>query len=310
MTALLVAGATACNAAAKDDASSDSSAGSASFTLVTPDAVGQNEFLKLAVTGVKAAAKAHNGTEKVFESSDTASQQQNVDAAVDAKPDVVVRGRLRVRRPGRRRRPRRNPDQQFLFDRRVHHRRRSTTSPARCSASTRASTSPASRPGCSASRGKVGAVVALDTPLIRRFATRSAAGAQQVAPNTEIAFTPLYVGGQNPFNDPARAKEQAHDAASQGLRLRHGGRRGRQPRRLRGGEGRARSGVRRRRQPVPDGARARSSTMSMKRDRRRHGDGIAKILGGDGRRPGLLRPQGGRRHASPAWRTASTRPSA
>jgi basic membrane protein A len=86
----LVAGVSGCNAAAKDDAGSDSSAGSTSFTLVTPDVVGQNEFLKLAVTSIKAAAKAHNGTEKVFESTNTASQQQDVRAAVDAAPDVVV----------------------------------------------------------------------------------------------------------------------------------------------------------------------------------------------------------------------------
>jgi basic membrane protein A len=86
-TALL---ATACNAAAKDSSSEGAKSGGKSFTLVTPDAVGQNEFLKLAVDGVKAAAKAHDGTQKVYESSDTASQQQNVQAAVEARPDVIV----------------------------------------------------------------------------------------------------------------------------------------------------------------------------------------------------------------------------
>src|SRR5438132_1118726 len=90
-TTLMVTAATACNAAAKSDAS-DSASGSSgkSFTLVTPDAIGQNEFLKLAVTGVKSAAKTHSGTEKVYESTDTASQQQNVQAAVDASPSVIV----------------------------------------------------------------------------------------------------------------------------------------------------------------------------------------------------------------------------
>lgn len=47
--------ATACNAAAKKDGSADDAAasggGGKSFTLVTPDAVGQNEFLKAAVSG-------------------------------------------------------------------------------------------------------------------------------------------------------------------------------------------------------------------------------------------------------------------
>ena len=77
-TALVVTAATACNAAAKNDASDSASGGSGkSFTLVTPDAVGQNEFLKLAVSGIKDAAKRHDGSQKVYESTDTASQQQN-----------------------------------------------------------------------------------------------------------------------------------------------------------------------------------------------------------------------------------------
>ena len=87
-TALL---ATACNAAAKQDDTTAATGGSGkSFTLVTPDAVGQNEFLKLAVSGVESAAKRHDGTQKVYESTDAASQQQNVQAAVDAAPDVIV----------------------------------------------------------------------------------------------------------------------------------------------------------------------------------------------------------------------------
>ncbi|WP_405766247.1 BMP family ABC transporter substrate-binding protein [Streptomyces sp. NBC_01538] len=212
MTALLVAGATACNAAAKDDASSDSSAGSASFTLVTPDAVGQNEFLKLAVTGVKAAAKAHNGTEKVFESSDTASQQQNVQAAVDAKPDVVVLVGFEfadlVAQQAEA-----HPKQQFLMI-------------DACTTKAFGNVScgvfrehegvflAGAEAGLLSKSGKVGAVDVMDTPVFRRFSDPFAAGAQQVAPNTETGTR--FVGGQSPFDDSARAKEQANDLLSKG----------------------------------------------------------------------------------------------
>ncbi|MDX3454936.1 BMP family ABC transporter substrate-binding protein [Streptomyces sp. ME02-8801-2C] len=212
MTALLVAGATACNAASKDDASSDSSAGAASFTLVTPDAVGQNEFLKLAVTGVKAAAKAHNGSEKVFESTDTASQQQNVQAAIDAKPDVVVLVGFEfadlVAQQAEA-----HPEQQFLMI-------------DACTTKAFANVScgvfrehegvflAGAEAGLLSRSGKVGAVDVLDTPVFRRFSDPFAAGAQHVAAKTETGTR--FVGGQSPFDDSARAKEQANDLLSKG----------------------------------------------------------------------------------------------
>ena len=212
MTVLLVAGATACNAASKDDASSDSSAGGASFTLVTPDAVGQNEFLKLAVTGVKAAAKAHNGTEKVFESTDTASQQQNVQAAIDAKPDVVVLVGFEfadlVAQQAEA-----HPKQQFLMI-------------DACTTKAFANVScgvfrehegvflAGAEAGLLSKSGKVGAVDVLDTPQFRRYSDPFAAGAEKVAPKTTASTR--FVGGQSPFDDSARAKEQANSLLAKG----------------------------------------------------------------------------------------------
>ncbi|ELP63856.1 BMP family ABC transporter substrate-binding protein [Streptomyces turgidiscabies] len=212
MTVLLVAGATACNAAAKGDASSDSSAGSTSFTLVTPDAVGQNEFLKLAVTGVKAAAKAHNGTEKVFESTDTASQQQNVQAAVDAKPDVVVLvgfefADLVAQQAAA------HPKQQFLMIDACTTRAVDNVS---CGVfrEHEGVFLAGAEAGLLSRSGKVGAVDVLDTPVFRRFSDPFAAGAQHVAAKTETGTR--FVGGQSPFDDSARAKEQANDLLSKG----------------------------------------------------------------------------------------------
>ncbi|MGW3653656.1 BMP family ABC transporter substrate-binding protein [Streptomyces sp. NPDC000878] len=211
MTALLVAGATACNAA-KDDASSDSSAGATSFTLVTPDAVGQNEFLKLAVTGVKAAAKAHSGTEKVFESTDTASQQQNVQAAVDAAPDIVVLVGFEfadlVAQQAEA-----HPKQQFLMI-------DACTTKAFDNVSCGVFREhegvflAGAEAGLLTKSGKVGAVDVLDTPVFRRFSDPFAAGAQHVAPKTKTGTR--FVGGQSPFDDSARAKEQANDLLSDG----------------------------------------------------------------------------------------------
>ncbi|MFE9446158.1 BMP family ABC transporter substrate-binding protein [Streptomyces sp. NPDC006602] len=212
-SSLLAVAATACNAAAKDDASDSASGGSGkSFTLVTPDAVGQNEFLKLAVSGIKDAAKQHDGSQKVYESTDTASQQQNVQAAVDAKPDVIVLVGFEfadlVAQQAQK-----NPKQQFLII-------------DACTSKTFENVSCAvfrehegvflagAEAGLLSKSGKVGAVDVLDTPQFRRYSDPFAAGAKQVAAKTQTATR--FVGGQSPFDDSARAKEQANTLLSKG----------------------------------------------------------------------------------------------
>ncbi|MFE3857237.1 BMP family ABC transporter substrate-binding protein [Streptomyces griseorubiginosus] len=212
-TALLVTAATACNAAAKDDASDAASGGSGtSFTLVTPDAVGQNEFLKLAVTGVKAAAKQHDGTQKVYESTDTASQQQNVQAAVDAKPDVIVLVGFEfadlVAQQAQK-----NPKQQFLIIDACTNKAFKNVSCAVFREHEGVYLAGAEA-GLLSKSGKVGAVDVLDTPQFRRYSDPFAAGAKEVAPKT--ATGTRFVGGQSPFDDSARAKEQANTLLSQG----------------------------------------------------------------------------------------------
>ncbi|MET9084972.1 BMP family ABC transporter substrate-binding protein [Streptomyces sp. NPDC004237] len=212
-TALLATAATACNAAAKSD-SSDSASGASgtSFTLVTPDAVGQNEFLKLAVTGIKDAAKAHGGSQKVYESTDTASQQQNVQAAVAAAPDVIVLVGFEfadlVAQQAKA-----HPKQQFLMI-------------DACTTKTYQNVSCAvfrehegvylagAEAGLLSESGKVGAVDVLDTPQFRRYSDPFAAGAKKVAAKTQTSTR--FVGGQSPFDDSARAKEQANSLLAKG----------------------------------------------------------------------------------------------
>ncbi|MGW0424921.1 BMP family ABC transporter substrate-binding protein [Streptomyces sp. NPDC003015] len=212
-TALVLTAATACNAAAKNDAS-DSASGSSgkSFTLVTPDAVGQNEFLKLAVTGIKDAAKQHDGSQKVYESTDTASQQQNVQAAVDAKPDVIVLVGFEfadiVAQQAQK-----NPKQQFLI---IDACTNKTYQNVSCAVfrEHEGVYLAGAEAGLLSKSGKVGAVDVLDTPQFRRYSDPFAAGAEKVAPKTSASTR--FVGGQSPFDDSARAKEQANTLLSKG----------------------------------------------------------------------------------------------
>ncbi|WP_405838369.1 BMP family ABC transporter substrate-binding protein [Streptomyces sp. NBC_01518] len=212
-TTLMVTAATACNAAAKTDASDSASGGSGkSFTLVTPDAVGQNEFLKLAVTGVKAAAKTHDGTEKVYESTDTASQQQNVQAAVDAGPSVIVLVGFEfadlVAQQAKA-----HPKQQFLM---IDACTTKTFKNVTCAVfrEHEGVYLAGAEAGLLSKSGKVGAVDVLDTPQFRRYSDPFAAGAKKVAAKTSASTR--FVGGQSPFDDSARAKEQANSLLSKG----------------------------------------------------------------------------------------------
>ncbi|WP_424217109.1 BMP family ABC transporter substrate-binding protein (plasmid) [Streptomyces sp. BI20] len=218
--AALAAGAalavTGCNAAAakKDPAGADT-AGKKAFTLVTPDPVGQNEFLKLAVTGIESAAKAQGGTSKVFQSSDVSSQQQNLKAAVDAAPEVVVLVGFEfadavAQQAGT------HPKQQFLMV-------------DACTAKPLPNVSCAvfrehegvflagAEAGLLSASGKVGAVDVLDTPQFRRYSDPFAAGAKHAAKDpAKVVATTRFVGGQSPFDDSARAKEQAGSLIADG----------------------------------------------------------------------------------------------
>src|ERR1700752_2429537 len=55
--------------------------------------------------------------------------------------------------------------------------------------------------------GKVGAISALDIPFLHRYTDGFIAGAKQVKTDIKISPT-LWVGGNNPFSNPARGQER------------------------------------------------------------------------------------------------------
>lgn len=213
VTAGVVLLATGCNASAKSTGTSSSGAAKKSFTLVTPDAVSQNEFLKLAVTGVKAAATAHDGTAKVYESTDTSSQQQNVQAAVAAAPDVIVLVGYEFADIAAQQ-AKAHPKQQFLI---VDSCTTKTYKNVTCALfrEHEAVYLAGAEAGLLTTSDKVGAVDVLDTPQFRRYSDPFAAGAKKV--NSKVSSTTRFVGGQSPFNDAARAKAQATTLGAAGV---------------------------------------------------------------------------------------------
>jgi basic membrane protein A and related proteins len=203
--------ATGCNAAANSPEGGN--AEGPSIVLVTPNPVGVNDFLKLAVKGVEDAAAAHKGTENVYQSTDPASIQQNVAAAVRDKPDVIVAVGFNFA-DVLAQQAEENPDQQFLF---VDSCTEKPYPNVTCAVfrEYEGVYLAGAEAGLLTRSGKVGAVVAVDAPQFHRYSVPFGLGAQKVKPGATLS--PLFIGGSNPFNDPGRAKELTATLAGQGV---------------------------------------------------------------------------------------------
>ncbi|MEV0594733.1 BMP family ABC transporter substrate-binding protein [Nonomuraea cavernae] len=200
----------------QDADSSGSSAASASsdksIILITPNPVGTNSFLLLGVKGAEAAAKEIGASFKLYESKDPTSIAQNVDAAVRAKPTVIV-GISFSFDDVFNTVPKQHPEQQFL----------QVDSCAKDQAANLACVSfkeheaaylAGIEAGLLTKSDKIGVVAAIDSPFVHRWIDPFFAGATSV--KASVTGTPLYVGGNNPFSDPARAKSQTQTLTGRG----------------------------------------------------------------------------------------------
>ncbi|MDI2125991.1 BMP family ABC transporter substrate-binding protein [Yinghuangia seranimata] len=210
--------ATACNASDKKSdsaapAGGDTKAGGKSLVLVTPEPIGVNDFLKLAKQGTENAAKKLGGSSNTLESKDATAIQQNVESAVRQKPAVVVAVGFEFNDVIAQQ-AEANPNQQFLL---VDSCTTKTYANVTCAVfrEHEGAFLAGAEAGLLTQTGKTGAVVAVDAPQIHRFSDPFGAGAKQVKPDS--SFTQLFVGGQNPFNDPARASEQTTALKTKGV---------------------------------------------------------------------------------------------
>ncbi|MFI0977095.1 BMP family ABC transporter substrate-binding protein [Streptomyces sp. NPDC021093] len=204
--------ATACNASAtKTDGAG--SADGRSFVLVTPDPVAQNDFLKLSVKGIKAAAKTHKGSARTYESADPSARAQNLTAAVKDSPDVVVMVGYEfadlVAKQAKS-----HPDQQFLL---VDTCTLAKFPNVTCATfrEQEAAYLAGAEAGLLTKSNKVGSVDAEDSPTVHRYSDAFEEGAKKTSAQTTAATR--YVGGDNPYTDSARAKAQASSLISGGV---------------------------------------------------------------------------------------------
>lgn len=183
------------------------------FVYITSDPIGQNEFLKSGKTGIEAVAAANDGTSETFESKDDASRRSNLEAAVAEAPEVIVMlgfqfGDLALEFAEQ------YPDQAFvLIDTFVEG------APDNLYQATFREQEPSYLLGIEAGllteTGTVGSVISLDIPLLQKYSAGFDEGAKSSNPDV-TTVAPQVIGGENPFADTARAKEQALAFAATG----------------------------------------------------------------------------------------------
>lgn len=184
------------------------------FIYITPNPIGINAFLELGQIGTERVAERLGGTSRTFESTDLNSRRANLEAAIEDAPTVIVlttfeftelAGEFATA----------NPDQQFIL---IDACPESETPIENLHCGVFREFEGAYLLGLMAGNltetKQVGSVVALDIPFLHRYSDSFALGAQAIDP--AITDSQVFIGGDNPFADPARAKEQALAVAAQG----------------------------------------------------------------------------------------------
>lgn len=175
------------------------------FVYVSPDPIGVNAFLQLGQKGIEAAGEEYGAEVRTYESRTAAERLENVNAAVNEGADIVVLLGFEFNDIVRQIAPT-APDTQFLIvDQCIEDRPENV----HCAVfrEYEASYLLGVEAGLLSETGRVGVVGALDIPFLHRHTDGYAEGVRSVAPDTEVDVR--WVGGENPFADPVRAKEQA-----------------------------------------------------------------------------------------------------
>lgn len=198
----------------EEPTTSEESAGSDnSFIYVTNTPIGINKFLESGKIGIDLAAETYGGTSKTFEGSNEEANRANIEAAVAEAPDVIVLITFDFEDLSKEF-AEANPDQEFLL---IDSCPADGPANLHCAVfrEQEASYLLGAEAGLLSETGKVGSVGAVDIPFIHRYTDSFALGAKST--NPDATDTQVFIGGSNPFGDPAKGKEQALSLAATGV---------------------------------------------------------------------------------------------
>jgi basic membrane protein A len=174
---------------------------------VSPTPLGVNDFLKLGKQGTERVAAELGAEAKIYESTDPITQRQNLEAAaktgakvvvaisydfVDMLPEVAAA----------------YPDMKFLLVDSCPFDKMKPNITCIVFREWEANFLAGAEAALTSKTGKVGAIGALDIPFVHRYNDAFILGARHVKPDIEISPS-LWVGGNNPFSDPARGQQRA-----------------------------------------------------------------------------------------------------
>ncbi len=187
--------------------------GDNSFIYVTNTPIGVNKFLESGKIGIEKAAETYGGTSKTFEGSNEEANRANIEAAVAEAPDVIVLITFDFEDLSKEF-AEANPDQEFLL---IDSCPADGPANLHCAVfrEQEASYLLGAEAGLLSETGKVGSVGAVDIPFIHRYTDSFALGAMST--NPDATDTQVFIGGSNPFGDPAKGKEQALALAATGV---------------------------------------------------------------------------------------------
>lgn len=156
-------------------------------------------------TGLEQAAQVHGARARVLESEDPTTREENLRAAIEAGASVVVVLGFEFNDAIARLAPD-APEVRFLI---VDHCLDAPPENVFCGVFREfdAGFLIGAEAALMSRTGHVGAVGVVDIPFLRRYTDSFAAGARYIDP--EIRVSTRWVGGERPFSDPVRAKEQA-----------------------------------------------------------------------------------------------------
>lgn len=201
---LLVAG---CGAQESTEKKSSAKAEKKKIALVLPEKIGVNPFFQQMDEGAKKAAKEFGVDVKTIESTDHAAIEENLRVAVAENYDLIITSSFESE-DALKKVASENPDRQFaIIDtfvdlpnvQSVNFREHEAAFLLGAAA------------GLSTKTDKVGMVVAMDIPLMKKWTVAFEQGLKETNPDAE--FLVNYVGS---FTDPAKAKELALLQASKG----------------------------------------------------------------------------------------------
>ena len=171
------------------------------FIYLAPDRIADNPFLELARRGVEEAAIRYRADSLILQAVHPADRGPLLHLALADAPEVLVLSGFAFNRQLAKLAPQHPDTQIILIDHCLEPR------PANLHCAVFREYEAAYLAGFAAARlsqtGQLGVVGALDIPLLRRFSVGFARGAKAARP--EIAVAVRWVGGDNPFADPARA---------------------------------------------------------------------------------------------------------